>query len=120
MVEIYHVVWSRFIVLSAMSRVGVVGVREREGAPRVLSGVKLPHLLSKGSAGRDREQTDRALGTGAVRGVEDRPGKGGVHIHSDACSESGRHPGGSGGYFRDAAGPPRCSPAASGTIALDG
>ena len=89
-----HVVGPCVVVLCAMSRVGVVGLRERKRAPRVLSDTKRSHLLSRGATGRDRKQIDHGLGIGTVRGVENRPEEGRVHDHSDACSKSGRHRGG--------------------------
>ena len=74
------VMWlgSRVVLFPAVSRVGVVGVRKRKHASRVLSDAELSLILSRGSSGRDGEQIDCGLGTGTACSVEDRPEEGGV------------------------------------------
>ena len=92
-------VGARVVVFPVMSCVRVVGVREREGSPLILSDTKLSHFLSRGNPGGVREQTDRGFSTGAVRGVEDRPKRAGCIITWTRVANAGEPGGGGGGAF---------------------
>lgn len=105
---------ARVVAFSAMSIARVMGVCGRQSLPRILFDA-LSHFISWGRLGRVREESDRALGTSAIRGVEDRA-KGHAHA-SNECGDAG---GGSRRGLRNVAGSARRASVASGVVTVDG